>query len=426
MESGLRACVIAGALAIALAPQLDAAGWSGENHSAKATSLAEAFTAQADDPSAVYYNPAGLAFLEDRAFATGFALTASSSTRFTGFDPLPGAGTGGRWRIEPEALPHFYWVEPVAERWAIGLALNHGDGFEVEWKNPDAWAGRFESRDARLRSWDLSSVAAVRVHRTLGVSVGAVARTAVFSWARDETGFNPATQAAEEIGRSDLSPDPSFGVGAVVGVLYRPDGRWSVGLRWRSSISTETGGAAAFVQTLTGDPVFDAIAAGLLPFGRTIGWTARLRHPERLVLGTAYALTPTALLEVDLERTAWENLHGTTVRFSGQPGLDRTPFLGWRSRVATRIGLRWNGLGNGEWRAGIFRDPTPQPTSSLGPFFIGTDRYGATIGFGTRVERLQTDIALVWEEHAERSTRTHGFDGRYSARLLRMALTFGW
>jgi hypothetical protein len=119
-------------------------------------------------------------------------------------------------------------------------------------------------------------------------------------------------------------------------------------------------------------------------------------------------------------------LNETRLRFSGRPDLDRSLFSGWRARVATRIGLRWNGLGNGEWSAGVFRDPTPQPLADLGPFFAGATRYGASIGFGTRVQKLQTDTALVWEEHEDRSTRTNGLDGRYSTRSIRLVLTFGW
>jgi hypothetical protein len=180
------------------------------------------------------------------------------------------------------------------------------------------------------------------------------------------------------------------------------------------------------VQVLSGDPVFDALAATLRPFGQPVSWTATIRFPERAVFGVAYSVSTTALLEVDLERSAWNSLNSTTFRLAGEPALDRTPISAWESRIAARIGLRWNGLGNGEWRAGMFVDPTPQPESNLGPFFVGADRYGASIGYGTRVERLQTDLALVWEEYDNRSTQSHGFDGRYSTRLLRMVLTFGW
>ena len=412
--------------AAAVSPGTSAGGWRGDQQGAKATALAQAFTAQADDPSAVTYNPAGLAFLDDRAFAAGFTLGLTSSNSFEGFDPVPGMGMDGQRRIDPKVVPHVYWVEPVATRWAIGLALNRGAAFEVNWKSPDTWSGRFEARHVRLRAWDLSPVAAVRVHEQWGLSAGLIARVADFSWDRDETGFNPATQADAAIGRSDLDADPAIGLGAVFGLLYRPDGRWSLGLRWRSEISMKLDGKATFTQILSGDPVFDALAAGLRPFGQPVSWTTRIRFPERTVFGVAYSVTPMALLEIDLERTAWSSLNGTTFRFAGQPTLDRIPLAGWKSRIAARIGLRWNGLGNGEWRAGLFIDPTPQPETNLGPFFVGADRLGASIGFGTRVQRLQTDLAVVWEEHEDRSTRTHGFDGRYSTRLLRMVLTFGW
>jgi len=125
LRSRFGAWIIAAAAAV-ISPGADAAGWRGDEQGAKATALAQAFTAQADDPSAVIYNPAGLAFLEDRAFAVGFALGIASSNRFEGFDPVPGTGQDGQRRIDPESVPHAYWVEPVARRWSIGVALTRG------------------------------------------------------------------------------------------------------------------------------------------------------------------------------------------------------------------------------------------------------------------------------------------------------------
>ncbi len=411
---------------LVLAGPAAAEGWSGEDHGAKAAALAHAFVAQADDPTAVGYNPAGLAFLEDRAFAAGLVLGLHSNNRFEGFDPVPGMSELGEREIEPRPVPHLYWVEPVATRWAIGLAVRRGAAFESTWKGPDTWSGRFEARDARLEAWDLTPVAAVRLHERWGVSAGLVARLTEFSWTRDETGFNPASQLQEPIGISRFDSGTAVGLGAVIGVLYRPPGRWSLGLRWRSEVSTDLDGKATFVQVLSGDPTFDALAASLRPFGPPVRWDATIRYPERTVFGVAYSVSPTALLEIDIERSSWGSLNTTTFRIAGQPALDRAPFSGWESRMAGRIGLRWNGLGNGEWRAGVYVEPTPQPEANLGPFHVGADRYGASIGFGTRVQRLQTDLAVIWEEHENRSTRTHGFDGRYTTRLFRLVLTFGW
>ncbi len=414
------------ALLIGAASPATAEGWVGEDHGAKAAALGQAFVAQADDPTAVSYNPAGLAFLEDRAFAAGISLGLTSSNRFVGFDPIPGAGRFGEREIEPRPVPHVYWVEPVATRWAVGLGVRRGAGFESTWKQPDTWSGRFEARDARLDAWDLTPVAAVRIHQRWALSAGVVARWTTFSWTRDESEVNPASQAEESIGISRLDSSGEVGWGAVLGVLYRPPGRWSLGLRWRSEISVDIGGSATYVQLLSGDPAFDALAATLRPFGQPATWDATLRFPERTVLGVAFSVSPTALLELDIDRSSWDSLNAATFTIAGQPLLDRVPFSGWRSRTAGRIGLRWNGLGNGEWRAGLSIDPTPQPDSNLGPFFVGADRFAASIGFGTRVQRLQTDLAVVWEEHERRSTTSHGFDGRYTTRLLRLVLTFGW
>lgn len=397
-----------------------------EDRGAKAAALGNAFVAQADDPSAVAYNPAGLAFQDDRAISIGFSVPLISRSRFVGFDPVPGSGEDGSWRIEHEPSPHVFWIEPVAARWAVGLAFGRAEGFEFDWRDGESWAGRFESRRSGLSSWELASSASMRVHRSLGLSAGLRVRATRFTWRRHEVGFNPASSMDEEIGLSEIGSDFEIGYGAVIGVLYRPDGRWSFGLRWRSGVRTELDGHASFVQIPSGDAAFDGLAAGLLPFGQAVGWRTRIRQPERLAFGTALALTPNALIEIDLERIGWSAMNGWAIEFDGFPMLARSPVDGWESRLHTRIGLRWNGLGNGEWRAGLYREPTPQPEQGLGPFFVGADRLGAAIGYGTRVERLQTDVALVWEERGRRSTRSHGFDGRYTSRVVRLVLTFGW
>ena len=361
-----------------------ASGWHRDEQGAKATALAQAVTAHVDDPSAVYYNPAALAFVRDRAFYLGFSLTEAAVADFSG------VGEGGERSIESRARPHVYWVEPVAGRWAVGLALHQPVGFESKWEQADQWPGRFEARRVALEAWDLDAVAALRVRPTLGVSAGVVLRGARLTWTRDEAGAV-----------SGLRSDRGTVVGAVLAVQHRPPGRWSWGLRWRAGISTTLDGAGS-------------------------AWSARLSLPDRLTLGVAFAPSPTARLEVDLDHTGWSSLNDFEIRFDDQPALDRDPVSGWRSRLATRIGLRWYGLGNGEWRAGVFSDPTPQPESDLGPFFVDADRFGASIGYGTRVRRLQTDMALVWEEHDTRSTSTHGFDGEYATRLVRLVLSFGW
>src|SRR5258705_11966825 len=68
-----------------------AAGFALFEQGAKGMGFAGAFTAQADDPSAIFHNAAGIAFLKGKQLYLGGTLV-NPSTSFTGADPYPGEG----------------------------------------------------------------------------------------------------------------------------------------------------------------------------------------------------------------------------------------------------------------------------------------------------------------------------------------------
>jgi len=60
---------------------------------AKAMGMGFAFTAQADDPSAIYFNPAGIVQLEGSNFKGGITYVKENGGTFTGTTPLTGGAT---------------------------------------------------------------------------------------------------------------------------------------------------------------------------------------------------------------------------------------------------------------------------------------------------------------------------------------------
>lgn len=72
------------------------AGFHIREQGAKAMGMANAFVAQADDPSAVFYNPAGIAFSEGAAMSLGVTVVNVPETEFSGTtklgDRAPGLG----------------------------------------------------------------------------------------------------------------------------------------------------------------------------------------------------------------------------------------------------------------------------------------------------------------------------------------------
>src|SRR5688572_32982830 len=93
-----------------------AAGFSIFEQGAKAMGMAGAFTAQADDPSLLFHNAGGLAFVTERDVATGFTWITSTKAELDGANPFPGAGYHAEQEDLSEFPPHLYWVRSEERR----------------------------------------------------------------------------------------------------------------------------------------------------------------------------------------------------------------------------------------------------------------------------------------------------------------------
>lgn len=80
---------------------------------AKATGMGLAFAGIADDPSAIFYNPAGIGFQDHFSVELGAAVLSRASTDFTGANPFPGPGATGSVQKQVFALPNVYIVVPL-------------------------------------------------------------------------------------------------------------------------------------------------------------------------------------------------------------------------------------------------------------------------------------------------------------------------
>ena len=151
-----RVVVLAVCAALCAAGPVHAAGFAIFEQGSKPMGSAMAFTAQADDPSALYYNVGGLGFFEERRFLAGATLIFLGDSEFQGGTPFPGPGATGEQVDQVQFPPHLYWVEPLGDgtRFKFGLSVTSPFGLTTEWEDPDTWSGRFS---ARRRSSDRST-----------------------------------------------------------------------------------------------------------------------------------------------------------------------------------------------------------------------------------------------------------------------------
>lgn len=404
------------------------AGFGIFEQGSKAMGMAGAFTAQADDGSAMFHNVAGIAFVEG-GLSAGVTLIRPAKAEFEGTDPFPGEGV----RAEQEDLlfypPHVYYIRPLNERVTFGFALNSPFGLSTEWKNRETWEGRFISARANLETIDLNPGFAVKLGDKASVGLGVIYRTASVELFRHVPLINPFTFTPVDVAtvrlESELQPDWGF----TAGFLHKPSERFSWGLSYRSRLELDFEGGAEFEQISTGNALLDAIVASRLPFDREAPVRTQVEFPEMVSLGVAIGIGDRFLVETDVNWTGWSTFEEIVLTFPEDPELDQTIPEDWEDAYNYRLGLALDVGTSGQLRFGYVYDESPQPDEAVGPLLPDAKRDGFTIGWGGPSfigERL--DLAFMYLKFDERTTLTNNdqFFGTYNttAWLLGATVTF--
>ncbi len=383
------------------------AGFNIFEQGTKAMGMAGAFTAQADDPSMLYHNAGGLAFVTERAISGGTSYIQSAEAEFRGASPFPGDGYTAEQETLAEILPHGYIVAPINQTWKWGIGVYAPFGLTTEWENPDEFAGRFLSTKAALRAIDVNPTIGWQLTPNFGIGIGAFARFSDVELRRNVAQINPFTQRADDVGRLVLESDFNNAYGFNAGLLHRVNNSFSWGLSYRSKAKVEYEGEARLEQVLTGSPQFDALLRARLPYDRDLDVETEIEFPDQASLGLAFALSPNLLLETDVNWMGWSTFDEVPLDFVNDELPDSTIPEQWDDVFSYRAGLRWT-LGSGnQLRFGYVFDETPQPEEGVSPLLPDADRNGYTIGYGLN-GGIKADFALMYLDFKER-TRARNF-----------------
>lgn len=294
---------------LAIPASVHASGFALESQGARAMGFSGAYVAQAADPSAIYYNAAGIAFLKGKHFY-GSALLGGLSTDFTGEGPYPPVGTLETSSRGLGGVPALYYSQQVGERVYVGLGFNRPFGFKSQWDNPDQFTGRYICTDCKIDSWGLNPTIAFRVEDRFAIGGGLDVRFSSFRQTRrlqaDPSPFPVPTDVAELTFESSTKT----AVGFNLGLLAMPTEDFSIGVAYRHKVTVEHEAQANFVQIPTGDAAVDAAVTAGLPASQLA--TAFSSIPERRRTGPS---SSRALTRRRAGRTGWPcaSRTGTTV-----------------------------------------------------------------------------------------------------------------
>jgi long-chain fatty acid transport protein len=358
-------------------------GFRNPFHDAAAIAQGNAFTAQADNASAVFYNPAGMTQLPGLQTAGGMQFV-SINTAFTGSAGASVSNSSPTVGLPPPG--QFFLTANLKDlglsalgNLSIGLGVLNLYGFAAKFPTdgPFATAVTF----AQLPLIAIKPTVAYKVTESLSLGLGA--DIFIFTGLLGEGHAERRFQAAPGSGFPPGTELELNGKGTTAGLnasfLYTPwrteEGKPRLSLAgiWRSQAVLPLNGALL----ANGSRVADASTSMRLPEVWTGGiayWPVRNHAREWKV-------------EVDVDYVRWQAIHDASVLLSNGGRLPNPQQ--WKNTFTVNVGTeyKWVGLMDSRaWdvalRGGYIRSHSPVTDLNFNPAFADNDAHVATVGMG--------------------------------------------
>jgi long-chain fatty acid transport protein len=352
-------------------------GFTLADQDAFATARGEAFVATADNPSAIYYNPAGITQLPGINLRGGIYGIYLQPT----YNP-PGsrANAGSTYHSSDNlaALPQFFYTQTLSNApVSFGLGIYAPFGGKTHW--PDDTGFGTVANKGNLTYLTINPAVALKVSPSLSVGGGVM--------------VNYVKMDLEQL-ITFPSRDPNFfhfkgdgwSVGYNLGVRWQPVDQISIGATIRGPATvTLNGHTETLYGPTTGNSATDIPA------------NAKFTFPLTAVLGLSYRPTPKWNLEFDANCTDWSSFGTTTIyqqRSAGLGFVQNIPVtLDWRSSWMYEFGVTRYFDHGWQVSAGFVFNENSVPNTYYSPLAADLDRYFLSLGAGRKGKRFDFDIA---------------------------------
>jgi long-chain fatty acid transport protein len=401
-------------------------GFSLFEQGAKATAMGGAFAATADDPTAIFYNVAGIAQQRKAAFTVGgTAINFSNEFRGDPNDPTT-SGTTGKYRAHTFIPPNAYFILPVGSNITFGVGVMTPYGLRTNWQEP--WVGRFISRDANVKVLSVEPAVAWQTSNgKLAIGVGAEYRRSHIALNRNNAAFNPFNGQISDTANAFLNSDWDSAWGWNAGLLFKPSDSFRIGLAYRPGMTIDYNGSAHFTQIPTNTPL-DVLVAAQLPPDQSIATS--INFPAVLSGGIATSAIGHGWdLEADVTHTTWSRFKSLDVTFGTTTALNFTRPQNWHDTYSYRLGANKKASENWDVRLGAVYDENPQPTEGVGPLLPDSDRIGVSFGVGYHHGPWIVDLTEFVLHFKTRSTNglsSDNFNGTYKTDANLISINFGY
>ena len=414
----LQPTIVLGLAAVSGVATLHGAGSRLPDQDAFATGRGEAFVATADNPSAIFYNPAGITQLDGSDVRLGiYAIDLDPS-----YQP-PGSSTTYDNEATFHAIPQLFYTYSFKETpISLGLGLYSPFGLGTEW--PQNSGLRTVGTEAKLEYYTINPVVAYKLPWNLSLAAGLMAD---YSSVNLQQGLTP-------IPNNDLFAfnGDAWALGYNLGLRWQPIKKLAFGLTYRSSTQMDYSGHTEVGSAGTPLPMVPATFS-----------PARLNYKYPLDVDGGISFRPTEKwnLEFDADYNDWSELGNLSIHQSAPSQLvplSTVPLdFEWQSSWYFEWGAT-RYFDNG-WHvsAGYIFNQNSTPQAHYTPLVPDQDRHFFSLGVGYQGKHLSADLAYQLGYGPDRTVTDsaaplgypagyHPADGTYAFLSNAVFVSVGW
>ena len=372
---------------------------------ARAMAQGGAFVARASDPSAIYFNPAGLSFQGSSLYLGTTLITPNVSF----FGPSNYSMNTETKMVDQTFTPiNVYGVYQVTNDLHIGLGVTNPYGLGTEW--PAGWIGQYVSQKIDLQSFYITPTVAYKVSDQLSLGVGV---NYVMGSVKMKLATSIPFNSPPPIVTLDLT---ATGVGFNGGVIYKPTRELSIGASYRSAVKLDATGSASF------DPNYSVLN---LPTGDA---AASIELPATAFFGASYKVMDNLEVEADYQYVGWSSYKELKIEFKADPTKNKVSPKDYVDTYILRVGAEYT-MGDLQVRAGYLYDRTPVTEQYDEPLLPDANRNGYTVGLGYNLtESLRMDATYFFLKFDQRKVENTviSFDGTYNSSATLIGINVGY
>jgi long-chain fatty acid transport protein len=352
---------------------MDGVGFMLPNQDPEAIGRGDAFTATADDPAALYYNPAGITQLPGTQASIGI-YAISPSTKYESPTGQT-ASTDSRF----QEVPQIYATTSLTNiPISLGLGVYVPYGLSLDWGVHAPFAAVAQS--GSLLYACVNPVIAWKVCPTLSIAAGATINYSDAEFDRALTVFPTLFKFTGN----------GWGYGYNAGILWQPLDQWSFGVNYRSSTRIMYDG------NILAYPVLPETSA-----------STEIKFPQYVTVGASYRPTTNWNFEVDVNWADWDVVNTLTFHdvYVGNPSLP----LHMRSSFIYQVGGTRQ-LGNGYYVSlGYMYSEKSNPDTYFTPLIPDANLHLGNIGFGHKGKRWDWAVAYQFAYNGGRTVENNAF-----------------